>query len=204
MPMLVVLRKATAAAHYVMGGPTANNTNAFTLGTPTTEVYVMHGETAAAASFARRLVKEQDAGNDLQPVVDQMNQLARQYHEHSRPEYCARRGFVDEMVRFEVASRMGATAGLVPPAFLWYRHCGYQENWSRAAWSDPSMKRSFDEYMQEAMEKGWWTGVDRPAEDTPPQGRRGPPSGLLLNGAQAPAECTRTKRSQMPATWRAL
>ena len=60
--MLVVLRKGTAAAHYVMGGPTANNHNAFTLGTPTTEINVMHGETAAAATFARRLVKEKDAG----------------------------------------------------------------------------------------------------------------------------------------------
>ena len=55
--------------------------------------------------FSRRLVKEQDAGNDLQPIVDQMNQLARQYHERSRPEYCARRGFVDEMVRFEELRR---------------------------------------------------------------------------------------------------
>jgi len=36
--MLVVLRKGTAAAHYIMGGPTANNHNAFTLGTPTTEI----------------------------------------------------------------------------------------------------------------------------------------------------------------------
>ena len=32
--MLTVLRKGTAAAHYIMGGPTANNHNAFTLGTP--------------------------------------------------------------------------------------------------------------------------------------------------------------------------
>ncbi len=30
----------------------------------------MHGETAAAAAFARRLVKEQDAGNPLEPVID--------------------------------------------------------------------------------------------------------------------------------------
>ncbi|MFQ5684581.1 MAG: acyl-CoA carboxylase subunit beta, partial [Candidatus Binatia bacterium] len=66
--MLVVLRKGTAAAHYIMGGPTANNHNAFTLGTPTTEIYVMHGETAAAASFARRLVKEKEAGRPLGPV----------------------------------------------------------------------------------------------------------------------------------------
>jgi glutaconyl-CoA decarboxylase len=110
--MLVVLRKGTAAAHYIMGGPNANDHNVFTLGTPTTEIYVMHGETAAVATFSRRLVKEQDAGNDLQPVVDQMNELARLYHERSRPEYCARRGFVDEVVPFEDLRRyMVAFAG---------------------------------------------------------------------------------------------
>ncbi len=99
--MLVVLRKGTAAAHYVMGGPTANNHNAFTLGTPSTEIVVMHGETAAAASFSRRLVKEKEAGRSLKPVIDQMNALAAQYREQSRPIYCALRGFVDEVVRFE-------------------------------------------------------------------------------------------------------
>jgi DMSO reductase family type II enzyme molybdopterin subunit len=75
----------------------------------------------------------------------------------------------DEMVRIETAVRMGWAAGLVPPAFLWYRHFGYSENWNRAGWGDPTMKRPFDEYMREAMEKGWWSGVDRPAEDTPPR-----------------------------------
>ncbi|MCX5833335.1 MAG: glutaconyl-CoA decarboxylase subunit alpha [Deltaproteobacteria bacterium] len=99
--MLIVLRKGTAAAHYIMGGPTANNHNAFTLGTPATEIYVMHGETAAAASYARRLVKEKDAGKPLGPVIDKMNELARHYVEKSRPVYCARMGFVDEVVRFE-------------------------------------------------------------------------------------------------------
>ena len=96
----VVLRKGTAAAHYIMGGPTANNHNAFTLGTPTTEIYVMHGETAAAASFSRRLVKEKDAERPLGPVIDKMNQLAKEYYEKSRPAYCAKRGFVDEVVSF--------------------------------------------------------------------------------------------------------
>jgi len=96
--MCVVLRKGTAAAHYIMGGPTANNHNAFTLGTPTTEIYVMHGETAAAASYARRLVKEKEAGRPLAPVVDKMNELAKEYHENSRPIYCANRGYVDELV----------------------------------------------------------------------------------------------------------
>ena len=118
--MLVVIRKGTAAAHYIMGGPNANDNNAFTLGTPTTEIYVMHGETAAVASFSRRLVKEQDEGKSLQPVIDKMNDLAHEYHEKSRPWYCARRGFVDETVRFEdIRSYMKAFAGAVyqnPPS----------------------------------------------------------------------------------------
>ncbi len=98
--MLVVLRKGTAAAHYIMGGPNANNNNVFTLGTPTTEIYVMHGETAAAASFSRRLVKEKDAGRPLEPVIEKMNDLAKLYYDRSRPTYCAKRGFVDEAVSF--------------------------------------------------------------------------------------------------------
>jgi len=96
--MLVVLRKGTAAAHYVMGGPTANRHNAFTLGTAASEIYVMHGETAAVATYARRLVKEEAAGRPLQPVVDRMNELAQDYHEKSRPLFCARTGLVDEIV----------------------------------------------------------------------------------------------------------
>ncbi len=110
--MLVVLRKASAAAHYVMGGPTANNHNTFTLGTPTTEVYVMHGETAAAASFSRRLVKEQDAGKSIGPVVEKMNELVKAYYDKSRPIYCTKKGFVDEIVRMpDIRKYMKAFAG---------------------------------------------------------------------------------------------
>ena len=95
--MLVVLRKGSAAAHYVMGGPVANRHNAFTLGSAATEIYVMHGETAAAASFSRRLVKEKAAGRPLGPVIDKMNAMVESYLEHSRPAYCAVKGFVDEI-----------------------------------------------------------------------------------------------------------
>ena len=96
--MCVVLRKGSAAAHYIMCGPQANNNNAFTLGTPMTEIYVMHGETAAAASYARRLVKEDSAGKPLDPVLDKMNQMIKDYQDKSRPAYCAMNGFVDEIV----------------------------------------------------------------------------------------------------------
>lgn len=112
--MLFVLRKGTAAAHYIMGGPTANNHCAFTLGTPTSEIYVMHGETAAAASFARRLVKEKDSSRPIEPVIDKMNALAQQYYDQSRPIYCAKRGFVDEVIPFaEMRRYMVAFAGSV-------------------------------------------------------------------------------------------
>jgi len=110
--MLVVLRKGSAAAHYIMGGPTANRHNAFTLGVPTTEIYVMHGETAAAASFSRRLVKEKDAGRPLEPIIEKMNEMVQQYYDKSRPIYCARHGFVDEVVAMsEIRRYMTAFAG---------------------------------------------------------------------------------------------
>ncbi len=99
LPMMtIVLRKGTAAAHYIMAGPQANNNNAFTLGTATTEIYVMHGETAAVASFARRLVKEKDSGKPLDPVIKQMNKTVQEYVDKSRPSYCAKMGLVDEIV----------------------------------------------------------------------------------------------------------
>jgi len=100
IPMiLTVLRKGTAAAHYIMGGPTANRHNVFTLGTATTEIYVMHGETAAAASYSRRLVKEKESGKPLEPVIEEMNRLVKSYYDNSRPIYCAQHGLVDEVAK---------------------------------------------------------------------------------------------------------
>ncbi len=112
--ILVLLRKGTAAAHYIMGGPTANRHNAFTVGCPTTEIYVMHGETAAAASFSRRLVKEKDAGKPLGPVIEKMNQMVQAYHDYSRPIYCAQKGFVDEVANMsDIRKYLAAFAGCV-------------------------------------------------------------------------------------------
>jgi glutaconyl-CoA decarboxylase len=61
----------------------------------------MHGETAAAASFSRRLVKEKAAGRPLEPIIDKMNTLAQEYHDNSRPAFCAKQGFVDEVVKMD-------------------------------------------------------------------------------------------------------
>jgi glutaconyl-CoA decarboxylase len=81
-----------------MGGPTANRHNAFTLGTAATEIYVMHGETAAVATYARRAIKDKDDGKPLAPIAAKMNEMAQKYYDTSRPAYCARAGFVDEIV----------------------------------------------------------------------------------------------------------
>ena len=99
LPMLeITLRKGTAAAHYVLGGPQGNDNNVFSLGTAATEINVMYGKTAAGAMYSRRLVKEQDAGQDLQPTIDKMNKLIQHYIDTSKPDHCAKSGMVDEIV----------------------------------------------------------------------------------------------------------
>ena len=99
LPMMeITLRRGTAAAHYVLGGPQGNDNNAFSLGTAATEINVMNGETAAAAMYTGRLAKDQKAGRDLQPTIDRMNALINDYNEKSRPLYCAQAGLVDEIV----------------------------------------------------------------------------------------------------------
>jgi DMSO reductase family type II enzyme molybdopterin subunit len=75
----------------------------------------------------------------------------------------------DEMLGIEMAVRMAPQGGMVPPAFLWYYHCGYRDNWNRPEWNDPTMQRSFDEYFEESLTEGWWQGMVRPGPETPPR-----------------------------------
>ena len=99
LPMMeITLRRGTAAAHYVLGGPQGNDNNAFSLGTAATEINVMNGETAANAMYTGRLAKDQKAGKELQPTIDKMNALINDYNEKSKPFYCAKAGLVDEIV----------------------------------------------------------------------------------------------------------
>lgn len=93
----ITLRKGTAAAHYVLGGP-QGSTNAFSIGTAATEIDVMNGETAASAMYSRRLAKDRKAGKDLQPTIDKMNALIQSFVDNSRPQACAKLGLVDEIV----------------------------------------------------------------------------------------------------------
>jgi DMSO reductase family type II enzyme molybdopterin subunit len=51
---------------------------------------------------------------------------------------------------------LGGFGAMIPPAFLWYYQYGYKERWNNPDNNDPSMKRSFDEYVNEAIDKGWF------------------------------------------------
>ncbi|MBK6318489.1 MAG: molybdopterin-dependent oxidoreductase [Dehalococcoidia bacterium] len=56
-----------------------------------------------------------------------------------------------------------------PPAFWWYWQANYQERWNTPGWGDDSLPRSFDEYFNEAISKGWWEGMDHPRPEDPPR-----------------------------------
>jgi len=58
---------------------------------------------------------------------------------------------------------------MIPPHFFWYWHGGYREAWNNRDWADTGMRRSFDEYFTEAIDRGWWDGLVQPARDQTPQ-----------------------------------
>lgn len=75
----------------------------------------------------------------------------------------------DELQTIEMWRKMGSIGGMSPAFFWWYWHCGYKERWDNTEWNDPDMKQSFSSYFDEAMEAGWWDGLDRPGPETPPR-----------------------------------
>jgi DMSO reductase family type II enzyme molybdopterin subunit len=62
----------------------------------------------------------------------------------------------DEMISIELIKAMTAQMGQVPPVFLLYHHAGYKPLYDNPQWSDPALKRTFTEYLDEAVQKGWW------------------------------------------------
>lgn len=99
-------------------------------------------------------------------------------------------GSSDEILGYDLLQR-GLVAGTAsPPAFFHYYHCGYKETWNNAAWSDPAMSKSFDDYLQDSVRRGWWGGLVKPGSSTEPtvffsvatnpvRRQRGGSSGLL-------------------------
>jgi DMSO reductase family type II enzyme molybdopterin subunit len=74
-----------------------------------------------------------------------------------------------ELAHNELWRQMGQAAGMVPPAFFWYRHAGFRSRWDDSTGADPTMPRTFAEYFDEAVESGWWGAAADPAADRPPR-----------------------------------
>ncbi len=108
--------------------------------------------------------KERTGRRAARRVIEMHNQLieALKYLDDSR---------TDEMAGIEMAVQAAKSGQMtmIPPAFFWYYHCGYRDNWNNAAWHDESMPRKFDDLMNEALGKGWWEGVTRPGPNTEPR-----------------------------------
>lgn len=96
----------------------------------------------------------------------------------------------DEMLGYELLQRGLVSGTASPPAFFHYYHCGYDETWNNTEWSDPEMKRSFAEYLDDAVRRGWWGGLVKPGSGVDPsvffvvatnpiRRQRGGASGLL-------------------------
>ncbi|MDH5736985.1 MAG: molybdopterin-dependent oxidoreductase [Gammaproteobacteria bacterium] len=78
------------------------------------------------------------------------------------------KGASDEILGYELLLR-GLVAGTAsPPAFFHYYHCGYDETWNKSEWSDPAMKKSFGDYLGDAIRRGWWGGLVKPGSGTDP------------------------------------
>lgn len=76
----------------------------------------------------------------------------------------------DEIAHYAFERMIMQQMGIMnPPAFFWYYHCGYREIWNRPGYNDPGMKRTFDEYFNEALEKGWWSGLADGARQAEPR-----------------------------------
>lgn len=75
----------------------------------------------------------------------------------------------DEMLGNQLLALAASSGTSAPPVFFNYHHAGYRETWNRTEWSDPTMKRSFDAYLGDAVRRGWWGGVARPGAANVPR-----------------------------------
>ncbi|MBT4518447.1 MAG: molybdopterin-dependent oxidoreductase, partial [Halieaceae bacterium] len=64
-------------------------------------------------------------------------------------------GYSNEMMLYELSREDYARGNLVTVPLFLYQHGGLKDLYGSARRWDPSLKRGFDEYLEEAVEKGW-------------------------------------------------
>ena len=72
------------------------------------------------------------------------------------PSYVAMRlkGLTNEMAMFQLARKVGLR-GFVSAVLFWYYHGGLREISGKSRQWDPYLKRDVDEYLEEAVRRGW-------------------------------------------------
>jgi DMSO reductase family type II enzyme molybdopterin subunit len=76
----------------------------------------------------------------------------------------------DEMVSIAFQQEAAKDFGSVMPVFHMYNHAGYDELWDRPEWQDPSLDRTFGQYLKESVERGYWDErLTGSGPDQPPQ-----------------------------------
>ena len=78
------------------------------------------------------------------------------------------RGLLGTLKQLQPGAEVPAAPHTIP-AFWWYYQSEYSDRWNTKEWGDASLQRTFDEYLQEALDKGWWAGLDHPRQDEVPQ-----------------------------------
>ena len=101
------------------------------------------------AFMQRKEAAGQEAAQKLIANMIGMRRMLAQADPTMTPEMMQNRGA-------QLASELGGLGNMIPPAFLWYYQYGYKERWNNPENNDASMKRTFDEYITEAVDKGWW------------------------------------------------
>jgi anaerobic selenocysteine-containing dehydrogenase len=76
----------------------------------------------------------------------------------------------EELMTIEVEAEAAKQFGSVLPVFFLYHHAGYDELWNRSEWNDPELERSFGEYLEESVRRGYWDELQtRPTPEQVPQ-----------------------------------
>lgn len=100
----------------------------------------------------------------------------------------------DEIVDIKFMEEVSRRTRLLPAAIFLNDHAGYDKIWNHRSWQDPAMKKNFGEYLQEAIDKGWWgDDLRQPPRGVDPQ--------VSLQIAHNPLRRVRQGRTQYPQVY---
>ncbi|MGR8950008.1 MAG: molybdopterin-dependent oxidoreductase [Gammaproteobacteria bacterium] len=105
------------------------------------------------------------------PLLEGGLETVSQFHEAVASNMQAQDPVVTpENIGVEMTKQMTMRLGWVPPAMWLYNHCGYDELYNKKEWQDPALKRTFGEYLDEAVSNEWWQPEHlRPAKGKEPR-----------------------------------